>query len=76
MKSLEMRASYRVENQELFDQKVDEVYTNALTGDRYGLEYVGTIRITTKDGRTGVWTGQHSKHDYLSDYGIVLTVKR
>lgn len=66
-----MKASYRVENAELFD-KVDEVYTEGLSTNRYGLEYTGTIRIAMKDGKTKVWTGQHSKHDYLSDFGIVL----
>lgn len=61
-----MKTTYQITNKELFEAKVIEVFTDGMTGMN------GTISIITEEWGEVVFTGEHGKNDYESEYGFKL----
>ena len=61
--------TYKVTNQKLFDQKVDDITLHNMSYD--GNSFHGTVSIEI-DGEWNDITGEHREFDYEEEYGFIL----
>jgi hypothetical protein len=64
-----MKTNIKVTNHALYNEKVIEVDTTGLTGQR------GTLSVEVEGEGWHDYTGEHGLNDYEQDFGFVLGVE-